>query len=118
MATQQRTIKEMAQDSSLHEDIEDYSEVSRWFIRIDKDGDRREIFVEQTEEEHDNYGTVAYTVAFVYSDSNRFFQDTDVRQNADANGKAYPLYEQMTSLRAAELMDDASYEGLNLCSVG
>jgi hypothetical protein len=106
MGTTQRTIKEMAQDLSLHKDIEDYTQISRWFIRIDKDGDRREVFVEQTETEEDADGCIAYSVSFVYSDNDRFFQDLDVRQNARANGKESPVYEPIDPLRAAQLGEE------------
>jgi hypothetical protein len=101
MATEQRTIRQMAEDSKLHVPIEDLSDVTRWFIRIDKHGNRREIFVEETEEEHDDDGVVAYSVAFRYANSNIEHQDTDVRQNIQAKGKEYPVYEKMGPLLAA-----------------
>ena len=118
MGTTQRTIKEMAEDSSLYDDIEDRTNIQRWFIRIDKDGNKREVFVEQTETEEDDDGCIAYSVSFVYSDNDRFFQDVDVRQNATANGKAYPIYEPMDPLRVAELMEELSYSELKVCSLG
>jgi hypothetical protein len=95
MATQQRTIRQMAEDSSLHASIEDLTDVTRWFIRIDKNGKRSEIFVEETEEEHDDDGVVAYSVAFRYANNNRDHQDIDVRQNVLANGKEFPVYVNM-----------------------
>lgn len=101
MATEQRTIRQMAEDPKLHASIEDLTDVTRWFIRIDKHGNRREIFVEETEEEHDNDGVVAYSVAFRYAKSNIEHQDTDVRQNVQAKGKECPVYEKMDAVFAA-----------------
>lgn len=103
MATQQRTIRQMAEDPKLHASIEDLTDVTRWFIRIDKNGKRSEIFVEETEEEHDDDGVVAYSVAFLYTNSTREEQDTDVRQNVLATGKEFPVYEQMDPVLAAKL---------------
>jgi hypothetical protein len=103
MATEQRTIRQMAEDPNLHAPMEDLADVTRWFIRIDKHGNRREIFVEETEEEHDDDGVVAYSVAFRYANSNREHQDIDVRQNVQAEGKESPIYEKMDPVQAAAL---------------
>ena len=103
MATEQRTIRQMAEDPNLHTPMEDLTDVTRWFIRIDKNGKRSEIFVEETEEEHDDDGVVAYSVAFRYANSNIDHQDIDVRQNVQANGKEFPVYEKMDPVQAAAL---------------